>query len=97
MMQTQISKKAQDDLIEIWEYTLKKWSINQADKYFQILTDTINAIANEPNMGKSYERLRKGYFGFHIKSHIIFYKIDNGDTLKIIRILHQRMDFPNIL
>jgi toxin ParE1/3/4 len=97
MMQIQISNKAQDDLIEIWEYTFEKWSINQADKYYEILIDAINAIANEPNLGKNYEYVRKRYYGFHIKSHIIFYRINNSDTLEVIRILHQRMDLPNRL
>jgi len=93
----QISNKAQNDLIEIWEYTVEKWSINQANKYYGILVDAINAIANEPNNGKDYEDIRKGYYGFHIKSHIIFYRITIDGTLEVIRILHQRMDLPNRL
>ncbi len=93
----QISNKAQNDLIEIWEYTVEKWSINQANKYYGILVDTINAIANEPNSGKDYEHIRKGYYGFHIKSHIIFYRITIDGNLEVIRILHQRMDLPNRL
>jgi len=97
MTQIQISNKAQDDLIGIWEYTFEKWSIKQADKYYNILVDAINAIANEPSIGKSYEYIRKGYYGFHIKSHIIFYRITLDDSLEVIRILHQRMDLPNRL
>jgi len=96
-MKIQFSNKAQNDLIEIWEYIFEKWSINQADKYYGILIEAINGIATEPSIGKNYEHIRKEYCGFHIKSHIIFYRITNGDTLEIIRILHERMDLPNRL
>ena len=97
MITVQISNKAEEDLIEIWEYTYEKWSINQADKYYEILIGGINSIGKEPNLGKSYGHARKGYYGFKIKSHIIFYRINNGNILEIIRILHQRMDLPNQL
>jgi len=53
MLAIQISRKAQSDLIEIWEYTYKKWSLQQADKYYTILIDAFSLIANEPNIGIS--------------------------------------------
>ena len=40
-----ISEKAKADLIDIWEYTYERWSLNQADKYYYILIDSINLIA----------------------------------------------------
>lgn len=94
-MKIKISKKAQEDLIEIWEYTFEKWSISQADKYYEIIIETIRQISTEPNLGRSYQFLRNGYRGFQIKSHIIFYKVNDISELEIIRILHQRMDLPN--
>lgn len=97
-MNIQISNKAQSDLSEIWEYTYDKWSLQQADKYYDILVDSFKLIANEPNIGKSYDKIRKGYYGYRVKSHIIFYRIsNNNNTIQIIRILHQRMDLPNRL
>jgi toxin ParE1/3/4 len=89
-----ISEKAKTDLIDLWEYTYERWSLNQADKYYYILIDSINLIAKNPNIGKSYENVRPGYSGFHVKSHIIFYKIRDKETIGIIRILHERMDLP---
>ena len=73
-MNLRISKQAQTDLINIWEYTFNKWSLEQADKYYLIIVEAIKMLLKEPNMGKSYERVRKGYRGFQIKSHIIFYR-----------------------
>ncbi len=91
-MNLKVSNEAQYDLIEIWEYTFKKWSQFQADKYFEILVKSFNEIAKNPYIGKSYENTRKGYLGLNVKSHIIFYKVVESSTIIIIRILHERMD-----
>lgn len=94
-MNLKVSEKAQKDLINIWEYTFQKWSVEQADRYFNILVHGMNEICKNPDLGKSYEYIRKDYFGYNQKSHIIFYRIINNETIEIIRILHQKMDLHN--
>ena len=65
------------------------------EKYFNILVHGMNEICKNPDLGKSYEYIRKDYFGYNQKSHIIFYRIINNETIEIIRILHQKMDLHN--
>jgi hypothetical protein len=36
-MNYSISSKARIDLIGIWEFTKENWSVQQADKYYQII------------------------------------------------------------
>jgi len=91
-----ISKKAVSDLEEIWLYTVEKWSVEQADRYYNLIFDEINYICKNPNAGKSKEHIRKGYLASKVKSHLIFYRVVN-DTIEIIRILHERMDIENRL
>ncbi|GAB2842682.1 type II toxin-antitoxin system RelE/ParE family toxin [Ferruginibacter profundus] len=91
-----ISKKAVADLEEIWLYTVEKWSVEQADRYYNLIFDEINYICKNPNAGKSKEHIRKGYLASKVKSHLIFYRVVN-DTIEIIRILHERMDIENRL
>jgi len=92
-MHYKISKEAANDLEEIWFYTFKKWSIEQADRYYQLLMDEIECLAKKPTIGKDYSEVRKGYFGTPVKSHFIFYKINKQkENIEIIRILHQRMN-----
>lgn len=92
-MYYKISKEAANDLETIWFYTLKKWSIEQADRYYQLLMDEIENLAKNPTIGKDYSEVRKGYFGSRVKSHFIFYKINKQkEKIEIIRILHQRMN-----
>ncbi len=95
-----LSKKAQDDLRKIWHYTAETWSERQADIYFQELIQSLNLIAHDPNsVGRSYEEIRANYRyrGFHSGRHIIFYRILQNGKVRIVRILHERMDFKKHL
>jgi toxin ParE1/3/4 len=91
-----ISKKAVADLEEIWRYTVEKWSVEQADRYYNLIFDEINYICKNTNAGRSMEHVRKGYHVSKVKSHLVFYRVVN-DTIEIIRILHERMDIENRL
>lgn len=87
-----ISQKAQLDIIEIWEYTFKKWSLSQADKYYNLILDEIELLAQNPLQGIDYGKVRRRYLGRKIQSHIIFYRVAKKNEVEIIRILHSRMD-----
>ena len=91
-----ISKKAVADLEEIWLYTVEKWSVEQADRYYNLIFDEINYICKNSNAGKSMEHVRKGYRSAKVKSHLIFYRVINA-TIDVIRILHERIDIENRL
>jgi len=91
-----ISKKAVADLEEIWLYTVEKWSVEQADRYYNLIFDEINYICKNSNAGKSMEDVRKGYHASKVKYHLIYYRVVN-DTIEVIRILHERMDIENRL
>ena len=89
-----LSKKASNDLAKIWNYTFETWSEEQADRYFQELIQSLGYIAANPDTaGRSYEDVRLGYRGFHSGRHITFYRILKNGKVRIIRILHERMDF----
>ena len=91
-----ISKKAIADLEDIWLYTVEKWSVKQADCYYNLIFDEINYICKQNNAGKQMEHVRKSYRASKVKSHLIFYKV-LPDKIQIIRILHERMDIENRL
>lgn len=91
-----ISHLASQDLEKIWLYTFENWSVDQADRYFNLLMDEIEYISNKPDSGDDYSHVRKGYFRTRIKSHFISYKVNQKKKLvEIIRILHQRMDIES--
>lgn len=87
-----ISTEAQSDLEKIWIYTFKKWSKEQANRYYTLIINEIDFLRSNPQTGKSADYIRSDYKVSFVKSHIIFYKIEDEQALKIIRILHQSMD-----
>lgn len=93
-----ISKEATNDLEKIWLYTIETWSAEQADRYLNLLFDEIEYVCLQPNSGSDFGHVRKGYFCSRVKSHFIFYIInEKKNELEIIRILHQQMDIENRL
>jgi toxin ParE1/3/4 len=95
MANYKLTNKAIEDLINIWNYTFEKWSEKQADSYYLMLLENCKHIADDPNIGKNYERIRHELYGLKVNSHIIFYRKSNINRIEITRILHQRMDLKN--
>ena len=97
-MKYKISEKAFEDIENIWLYTPETWSVQQADRYYNLIFDEIEYIAEYPLSGRNYDHVRKNYRCSKIKSHLIFYKHKkNEEFVEIIRILHQNMDIEERL
>ncbi|MFT5103767.1 MAG: toxin ParE1/3/4 [Candidatus Latescibacterota bacterium] len=92
-----ISEQAIIDLNDIWIYTLRKWSKEQADRYYNLIIEDIEFVSVNFMSGKSVEQTRKNYRVSKIKSHLIFYRKVDNDLIEIVRILHQRMDLKRHL
>lgn len=97
MAKVVLRQKAIDDLNNIWIYTSKKWSINQADTYYKSIVLIFERIAENPKIGKEYNRIRKNLLGIKSGKHIIFCQLKSRDKIEVIRILHERMDLKNRL
>lgn len=89
------TNKALDDLTEIWDYTVEKWSQNQAEKYYNLIMASCMDLANNPQLGKSYEILSLNILGYKCGQHIIFYRVIFKNEIEIERILHGMMDLNN--
>ena len=82
---------ARKDLDEIWTYTVGQWNEEQAERYIRQIEATIEGVADNPNLGRGCDEIRRGYFKILSGSHIIFYRRART-KIDIVRILHQRMD-----
>ena len=97
-MKYKISWKAVEDIENIWFYTLETWSVQQADRYYNLIFDEIEYIAKHPLSGTDYDYIRKNYRCSKVKSHLIFYRYKKEEEfIEIIRILHQSMDIEERL
>jgi len=97
-MSYKISLQASNDIENIWLYTFENWSLEQADRYVNLIFDEIEYLTDNPKSGKNFNHIRKNYRCSKVKSHIIFYRlVDKQKDIEIIRVLHQRMDLENRL
>ena len=81
MAKYDITSEAKEDLYRIWEYTS---AFNE-----------IASVENKP--GKSYDEIMSGLKAYHIRRHMIFYLIQENSRVLILRILHEKMDYPRHL
>ncbi len=84
-----LSPLAEADLEEIWLYTLRHWSMEQADSYHRNLVATFEGLAagtkqGRPSVLPDVQKYPSG-------SHVVYF-LDYADHLDVIRILHQRQD-----
>jgi len=86
------SLAAENDLINIWVYSFDNWGVVQADKYLDQLNHGFKFIAENPLVGTNCDDIRKGYFSYPIKRHLVFYKIESK-VLIIVRVLGTEMDY----
>lgn len=90
-----LTNKALEDLSKIWEYTFEIWSEAQADKYYYMILDSCEELANEIVIGRKYPEIHKDILGYKIGQHIIFYRRLKSNKIEVARILHIRMNLKN--
>lgn len=96
-MSYKISVNAAEDIEQIWLYTVDNWSVEQADRYVNLIFDEIEYLADNPVSGKDLNHIRKEYRCSKVKSHLILYRLVEKNGIEIIRVLHQRMDIVHQL
>jgi toxin ParE1/3/4 len=91
-----LSPRAQADIDEIWDYTAETWNADQAERYIRQLHQAIETVARDPRRGLACDHIRPGYRKYSVGSHVLFFRLtDSG--IDVVRVLHQRMDFPQHL
>mgnify|MGYP003583067828 CR=1 FL=1 len=90
-----LTNKAVEDLTDIWNYTFDEWSEKQADKYYLLLLDSCQEIAENPSLGRKYDSVAAKLLGYKSNQHILFYHIISSNEIEIVRILHGRMDLKS--
>ena len=86
-----LSEETKRDLEDIWHTTAHRWSIDQANKYYELLEEGINQLSKTPELGRVLHEVSEEYRIYKVKSHLIIYSLE-GRRLEILRILHERME-----
>ena len=91
------SERAKNDLREIADYTQRRWSDEHAERYVRMLFGEFARLADNPLVGRSYDNYRVGLRGYSCGKHVVLYRVLSRSKVRIVRILHERMDFSKHL
>lgn len=92
-----LTYSALKDLNEIWNYTCDNWSEQQADLYYTLIITTCQKLAENPILGKKYEKVNRELFSYKAGEHLIFFRVINQTEIEVIRFLHSKMDLKSHL
>ena len=91
MLELTVRPQARRDLREIWSYTRRRWSREQADRYIARLRAAISELRNHPDLGRPSNEVRPGLLRRLAERHVIYFRVTD-ERLLVVRILHGRMD-----
>ena len=87
-----LSQQAAKDLANIFRYTSKNFSVQQAESYLLALEQSFLNVAAEPNLAHKVADIRQGYYRYLCRKHAIYFNIRENDIF-IVRVLHQQMKY----
>jgi len=91
-----LTRKADEDLGEIWDYTEMAWGVEQAEKYLRSIEACLIELAWGKKHGHVRQDIREGRFSYNVGKHVVIYRIDNEGII-VLRVLHGSMDIPRHL
>lgn len=91
-MKVKVSQEAKNDLVDIAEYTQKKWGVRQRQKYIGLIQGQFKHIAQNPLACRKRTEYNPQIRISHVGQHLVVYLIIDEDIL-VIRVLHGSADF----
>ena len=91
MASYQLTEAAQEDLDEIYEYSILTFGLRQARDYLRGLHTSLNTLAENPRMGRDFSHVKEAARRFEYVSHSVYYRVTD-DGILVLRVLHMRMD-----
>jgi len=82
----QLSKAADEDLSNIYAYTIREFGEQQADAYFDALEDCLTGLALNPELGRDISFVRSEFRLFVQQRHSIYFK-RLGSGVIVVRML----------
>lgn len=86
-----ISGPAKRDLADIGAYTLREWGAAQKKNYLGQIRERFAALRQAPGLGAPREDIADGLRVHPVGKHVIYYR-ESGNTVAVLRILHESMD-----
>jgi len=66
---------AENDLIDVWTYSLSLWGMAQADSYLDDIDKALLTLAEQPLIGIACDHIRSSYRRFPVRKHQIWLRV----------------------
>jgi toxin ParE1/3/4 len=94
-MPAKIYPAAQERILEIWDYTERKWNEKQADAHVRELVAEIEVVASQRHRWRPVlDESMQGVYFFRHRLHYIFFRELSKRRLGVISVLQENMDIP---
>ena len=90
------SARADIDRDHIWDYTVERWSVAQAETYLTGLDRLLRLLADHPQIASERRNLEPPVRLHKCNSHLVIFTADEA-TLEVIRVVHSRSNWQALL
>jgi len=87
-----LTRSARNDLRDIARFTEERWGHQQTKHYLKGIDEIFNTLTDNPMLGSLCDYIDIGLRKHPFRSHIIYYELKTEGTIRVIRVLHKRMD-----
>jgi len=96
MVDYRLTRRADNDIEAIYEYTIGEYGLSQAKAYIAGLKQEFEKLSQSPLTYRLRDEFQPPIRISHYQSHIIIYHLDKANKVEIIRVRHAREDWlPN--
>lgn len=84
-----LSRRAEDDLLDMYIYGIERFGEAQGERYHIDMTACFALLATQPRMGREAATVAPGVRRHEHASHVIFYE-EHGEGILILALVHAR-------
>ncbi len=90
-----LSRRAEINLADIYAFTVRHWSVDQANRYITAIGSAITGLVAGTRAGRQRPEISATYLSYAVGAHVIFYR--KTEHLLVARVLHASMDLQRHL
>lgn len=94
-MSFKLTRKAEDDIIRIYRTGAELFGAAQAARYHEELAAVFKLLADNPKLARERGEISPAVRIHPHKSHLIVYRIEDNQSILIIRVRHGHEDWDS--
>lgn len=88
-MKVRIKARVRVDLLAVRRWSETQWGVARAQDFLEELIESIERLADNPQMGRARESFGKGLRSLRHRGYMIFYMLDAEGPV-IVAVVHER-------